>query len=142
MLGVSKKKRLSGKKWKIIVAEDDPSGRNLIKLVLANMKIENVTYVSDGLSAWQEIEKAELDESPYDLVISDWNMPIATGIELLEQMRDDDVKTPFLMITGRGLSESAVEAKILGVSAFMSKPYSPQNMIRKIDELLNQKWAP
>lgn len=136
MLGVAKKSRSLGRHRRVLVAEDDPSGRNLIKLVLKTMKIEDIVLVSDGLSAWQEIEKSE---RAFDLIISDWNMPIATGLELLEQMRDEDIKIPFLMITGRGLVESAVEAKILGVNAFMAKPYSPEQMMRKIDELLNLK---
>ena len=133
MLGVSKKSNSKVKRWKVMVAEDDPLGRNLIKLVLKTMKIDNVVYVSDGLSAWQEMEKSEED---FDLVISDWNMPMATGLELLEEMRDQDIETPFLMVTGRGLVESAVEAKMMGVTSFMPKPYSPDQMMRKISELL------
>jgi len=136
MLGVSKKDKGSGKNARVLVAEDDPLGRNLIKLVLTKMKIVNVTFATDGLSAWQEIEKSERD---FDLVISDWNMPIATGLELLEQMRDEGITTPFLMITGRGLVESAVEAKVMGVTSFMPKPYSPEQMMRKINEILNPK---
>jgi len=134
MLGVSQNKKGSGKSARVLVAEDDPMGRSLIKLVLQKMKIGNVTFAVDGLSAWQEIEESERG---FDLVISDWNMPIATGIELLEQMRDEDIKTPFLMITGRGLVESAVEAKMMGVTSFMPKPYSPDQLMRKINEILN-----
>lgn len=137
MLGVQKKKKMAGTKWRVLVAEDDPTGRNLIKLVLMNMRIDDVTIVEDGLSAWQEIEKSE---DGYDLVISDWNMPMATGLELLEQMRDEDVNTPFLMITGRGLLESAVEAKRFGVNSFMGKPFSPKQLSRKISELLNHAY--
>ena len=136
MLGVKKTKRVQGKKWRVLVAEDDPAGRNLIRLVLTKMRIEDVVIVNDGLAAWQEIEKAE---SSFDLVISDWDMPMATGLELLEQMREEDIKTPFLMITGRGLMESAVEAKMYDVTAFMPKPYSPQNLMQKINVLLSSK---
>jgi len=136
MLGVSKKKNNHGKSAKVLVAEDDPVGRNLIKLVLKTMKIEDVTFATDGLSAWQEIEKSE---KAFDLIISDWNMPIATGLELLEQIRDEDMNTPFLMVTGRGLVESAVEAKMMGVTAFIPKPYSPQQMMRKIGEIISLK---
>jgi len=136
MLGVSKKKNDHGKNARVLVAEDDPAGRNLIKLILKKMKIDDVTYATDGLSAWQEIEKSERG---FDLVISDWNMPIATGLELLEQMREEDMKTPFLMVTGRGLVESAVEAKMMGVTSFIPKPYSPQQMMRKIGEIISLK---
>jgi len=136
MLGVEKKKSKNSivSELRVLVAEDDEAGSELIKRVLTAMKITNVILVKDGLSAWQEIEKAE---SAFDLVISDWNMPFTTGIELLNQMRSEGIKTPFLMTTGRGLLESAIEAKETGAEAFVAKPYSPTHMMQKIKELLN-----
>jgi len=118
----------------VLIAEDDPASRELLKRVLNVMKITDVTLVEDGLSAWQEIEKADRD---FDLVISDWNMPIASGLELLEQMREEGLNTPFLMTTGRGLMESAIEAKESGAEAFVAKPYSTAHIMQKIKELLN-----
>ena len=139
MLGVSKKSTQLHKNFKVLVAEDDPTGQYLIKIVLNKMQIENVTVVENGLEAWNLLAE---ESTKFDLVISDSNMPMGTGLELLQEMREQEISTPFLMITGRGLVESAVEAKMFGVTSFMTKPYSPFQLIDKIKELLKIKASP
>jgi len=133
MLGVTKKKKIKQNAFRILVAEDDPQGLKLLEMILQKMKFEDIVSVADGLSAWQEFEKTN---KPFDLVIADWDMPFATGMELLDQIREEGYNTPFLMVTGRGLMDSAIEAKLSGASGFITKPFSPQHMMDKIKTIL------
>lgn len=120
---------------RVLVAEDDPTGAKLIEMSLNKMGISNVTVVVDGMEAWKEIENAT---KPFSLIVADWNMPFVTGIELLERVRDDGIKTPFIIITGKNSVEAAVEAKEMGVTAFLPKPYTPNLLMRRIEEVLAQ----
>ena len=118
-----------------LVAEDDPTGARLIEMSLNKMGISDVTVVVDGMEAWKEIEDAK---NPFSLIVADWNMPFVTGIELLERVRAEGIKTPFVIITGKNSVEAAIEAKEMGVTAFLPKPYTPNLLMRRIGEVLGK----
>ena len=63
-----------------------------------------------------------------NVIICDWNMPNMNGVEFLRQLRSVDAEIPFLMVTGRTDVNSVVEAKSSGVTAYISKPFSPQQL--------------
>ncbi len=114
---------------RVLVVEDDPQGSKLIGLVLRKLGVANVENVTNGQEALDAIDAAT---EKFDLVISDWNMPVMTGIQLLSRVRKTHYRLPFIIITGRGTGESAVEAKMEGVTSFISKPYTPHQLISKI----------
>lgn len=124
---------------RVLVIEDDVQGSKLIDMILGDLGISSIEHAGDGAEAWHRIEKAE---RPFDLIICDWNMPVMTGIQLLARVRDNRIHTPFIMITGRGFVESAVEAKQLGVSAYIHKPYSPRQLTEKIINVLGLRMKP
>ena len=114
---------------KLLVVEDQADARAMARDVLAEIGVTQVFEASDGREAL-----AFLDEAFdfVDLILCDWNMPGLSGVELLRQLRSVDPNIPFLMLTGRGDMESVVEAKASGVTGYIRKPYSPQQLEAKI----------
>lgn len=133
MLGAKKRDRRR-RRERILVVEDDVRGAKMIEMALHDVGIRDIVMAKDGMEAWGQL-KAGGDQE-FDAVISDWNMPFVTGIELLEQVRDSGIKIPFIIITGRGSTDAAVEAKEFGVTAFMIKPYSPKQLGQKVLEFV------
>lgn len=123
-------------RYRVMVAEDDPQGAKLISMVLRKLGFEDIHMAEDGLKARDMFENTT---QAFKLVISDWNMPGMTGLELLQHVRQTNSSLPFIMITGRGMMESAVDAKMHGVTHFIHKPYTPQQLIGKIRDALAEE---
>jgi len=121
---------------RVLVVEDDPLGAKLISMVLRKLGFEEIEMTQNGEEAWALIENAT---QAFDLVISDWNMPQMTGLELLQKVRETNARMPFIMITGRGMLESAVDAKTHGVTHFIYKPYTPHQLIEKINKTFQKE---
>lgn len=133
MLGAKKRDRRR-RREKILLVEDDIRGAKMIEMALHDVGIRDIVTAKDGMEAWGHLKSGGAEE--FDAIISDWNMPFVTGIELLEQVRDSGINIPFIIITGRGLTDAAVEAKEFGVTAFMIKPYSPKQLGKKVLEFV------
>ena len=86
----------------------------------------------DGSVAWEMLQK-----DPVDFIVSDWNMPKMTGIELLKKVRaDDNLKDiPFLMVTAEAQKENIVEAVKARVSNYIVKPFTPETLSEKIEKI-------
>lgn len=123
------------KRKKILVAEDNDQAARLIMLVLKDMGAKEVVFAKDGLEAWEKFEEAGKQE-PFHLVISDWNMPNLTGIQLLKRLRKTGHHLPFIMVTGRGTVDSATQAVDSGVTVYIPKPFTPDQLISKIATVL------
>ncbi len=117
---------------KILLAEDAMAMRKIEIKILAGLGFTNVVEAKDGADAIRILESGE----PIDLVISDWNMPNKSGLDLLKWIRADDRfrDLPFIMATGQ--SDKAQEKKAVeaGVNCFVPKPFSPEELKRKIDQ--------
>lgn len=124
---------------KVLVAEDDEQGRLLIQTVLKKLGCTNIGVATDGNAAW-ELFNAETREYPH-LVISDWNMPGMSGLELLQKVREAAGMLPFIMITGRGTADSVVTASTHDVDAYLHKPYTPKRLSEKILSVLGYGGA-
>ena len=116
-------------KLKILVVDDQPDARSMVRGMLSDMGITQIFEAADGKEA---LTFADAAIDMIDVVICDWNMPKMTGIALLKQMRSVMPDLPFLMLTGRGDIESVAEAKSSGVTAYIRKPYSPANLEIKL----------
>ena len=114
---------------KILVVEDQPDARAMVRGMLSEMGITQIFEASDGREAMTFTDTAM---DMIDVVICDWNMPKMTGIDLLRQMRTVMPDVPFLMLTGRGDIDSVAEAKSCGVTAYIRKPFSPANLEIKL----------
>ncbi len=112
---------------KTIVVDDFKTMRKIVIASLAALGITQITEAEDGADAWPLIEKAAADGNPFQLVVSDWNMPKMTGIDLLKKVREND-KTkglPFMLVTAEAEQKNIIEAVKAGVSNYVVKPFSP-----------------
>ncbi len=117
----------------ILIAEDDYAISLAIKTIVSKSFSCKIIIAKDGELAWVSAQ-----ENDIDLIISDWNMPIKTGAELLEDIRSHErlSQVPFLMLTARSDKSSVLDAINSGVTAYMHKPFDRSQLISKINELL------
>ena len=120
------------KKINILVVDDFATMRKVIRNLLKQSGYENVTEAEDGVAAMNVLKSTKID-----FVISDWNMPNMTGIELLRAVRSDNElsATPFLMVTAESLKDNVLEAIKAGVSNYIVKPFTAEVLGGKIDKI-------
>ncbi len=119
---------------KFLVVDDSVTMRRIVVNSLKNLGFENYVEAVDGKDA---IGKLTADKK-INFVITDWNMPVMTGLELTKAIRGDASLTgmPILMVTTRGVKEDIVEALQAKVSNYIVKPFTPQVLKEKIDQIL------
>ncbi len=122
---------------KILVVDDMSTMRKIIKNMLGQIGFKNITEADDGASAWPLIQAAIAEGKPFEFILSDWNMPQMSGLDLLKNVRDTPglEKLPFLMITAEAEQGNVVIAVKAGVSNFIVKPFSAQVLKEKIDKI-------
>jgi two-component system chemotaxis response regulator CheY len=122
---------------KILVVDDMSTMRKIIKNMLSQIGFTNITEADDGATAWPMIENAIKEGGPYEFIVSDWNMPQMSGLDLLKKVRDTQglEKLPFLMITAEAEQGNVVIAVKAGVSNFIVKPFSAAVLKEKIDKI-------
>lgn len=120
---------------KILVVDDFITMRRIIKGSLKKIGFNNFIEAEDGDKALKELKREKID-----IVISDWNMPNMTGIELLRIMRKDkDLKhIPFIMITAEGQRENVIKAVHEGVSNYVIKPFTPEILAEKMKKIFTE----
>ncbi len=123
------------KNIKILVVDDFATMRKVIRNLLKQVGYENIVEAEDGVLALRVLKSQKID-----LVISDWNMPNMTGLELLKSIRsDDDLKTmPFLMVTAEALQDNVIAAVKAGVSNYIVKPFTAEVLNEKITKILEK----
>ena len=124
-------------KQKILIMDDMSTMRKIIKNMLGKMGCSDLTEADDGKPAWQMIQDAHENGVPFEFIVSDWNMPQMTGLDLLKNLRSDErfKKLPFLMITAEAEQSNVVIAVKAGVSNFIVKPFSIVTLKEKIDKV-------
>lgn len=122
---------------KTLVIDDMNTMRKIIKKMLKEIGFTSIDEANDGKPAWKMIEEAHEAGSPYEFIVSDWNMPGLTGLDLLKQIRADErfTKLPFLMITAEAEQSNVVIAVKAGVSNFIVKPFNKVTLKAKIDKV-------
>ena len=121
---------------KILVIDDSYNIREMIVKNLQKMGFINISTAVDVPSAWEAIKKAENDKQPFDLILSDLNMPGLSGLEFLKQFRqyDNYVDTPFILVTTESEKTAVLEAAASGVSNYVVKPFDTPTLSRKLIE--------
>lgn len=117
----------------ILVADDEPHIGRIIQLKL-ELSPYRVSLAADGRAA---VERLQGDE-PIDLVLLDIMMPYLSGLEVLAAMKEmpHRAETPVIMLTAKGQDADREEAMSLGAADFFTKPFSPNRLLTRIDELL------
>jgi len=126
----------SDKNMKILIVDDFATMRKVIKNLLRQIGYQDVIEAEDGVHALKELKSQKID-----FVISDWNMPNMTGIELLRAVRADSELSslPFLMVTAESLKENVVEAVKAGVSNYIVKPFTAEVLNEKIKKIIEKQ---
>ena len=119
---------------RVLVAEDEEMAGKLVRGALRIVGITDVTHVRDGAEAVKVLDD---DKEGFQLIISDWNMPTVSGLDLLRYVRMHHSHLKFMMLTGRNQTESVLQAKALGVDAYIAKPFSPESVKKKIEALFS-----
>ncbi len=119
---------------KFLVVDDSVTMRRIVANSLKAIGYEAFVEAGDGREA---LSKLSSDES-INFIITDWNMPEVSGLELVKSIRSSDkfAKLPILMVTTRGLKEDIVEALQAKVNNYVVKPFTPQILREKIDQIL------
>lgn len=120
----------------VLLVEDDAFAVKIAQAVLRQLKIPYVNTAKDGAEAL-DILNAGMQK--FDLVISDWNMPEMTGLQLLKAVRMKWPTMPFIMLTGKASPEFVVQARDHGVDAYVVKPFSPAQLQQKILSVLTAR---
>jgi two-component system, chemotaxis family, chemotaxis protein CheY len=126
------------KNLKILVVDDFATMRKVIRNLLKQGGFENVAEAEDGVAALKVLKS-----QPVDFVISDWNMPNMSGLELLKAVRaDEELKEmPFLMVTAEALKDNVVAAVKAGVSNYIVKPFTAEVLNEKIEKIVKNLAA-
>lgn len=119
---------------KFLVVDDFATMRKIIKKVLTELGYTNVEEADDGIKALPILQAASKSAAPFDFVISDWNMPGMTGIDLLKACKlDPNLKNlPFMLVTAESEQKNIVEAAKAGVSDYVVKPFNAQTLKEKL----------
>ena len=123
------------KNMHILVVDDFSTMRRIIKNILRQLGYNNVEEADDGTTAWDVLNRGGID-----FVISDWNMPKMTGIELLRKVRasEEFSDMPFLMVTAEAQQENVIEAVQAKVSQYIVKPFTAETLAVKINKIFEK----
>ncbi len=118
---------------RVLIVDDFPAMRKLIRNALSELSLNNVVEAANGEEAVSILEREIID-----LVISDWNMPVMNGLQLLVHVRSsDELKgLPFIMLTAEGMKDHVVQAIRAGVSNYIVKPFTVEILETKLRQIL------
>lgn len=118
---------------KILVVDDFATMRRIVKNILVQLGYKNIVEADDGTTAVEILKQEKVD-----MIISDWNMPKMTGLELLKHVRADAdlANIPFLMVTAEAQQDNIILAVKAKVSQYIVKPFTAETLGEKINKIL------
>jgi len=120
----------------VLLVDDEAFAVRLEGAVLKQLGITDVRVARDGAEAVRMLEEAG---GNIDLVISDWNMPNMSGLELLRRVRQEQAGIPFIMLTSKVTEQAVREAVQAGVDGYLAKPFSPSQLRTRIQAILSRR---
>jgi two-component system chemotaxis response regulator CheY len=114
---------------RVLVADDSSTMRKIILRALLAVGIKDVTEASDGVQAIELFKPGE-----FDMVLTDWNMPGKTGLEVLKAIRALDTKIPVIMVTTEAERTRVMEAIQAGISDYLVKPFTSDTLREKLEK--------
>ncbi|MBM0140805.1 MULTISPECIES: chemotaxis response regulator CheY [Pseudomonas syringae group] len=120
---------------KILIVDDFSTMRRIIKNLLRDLGFTNTSEADDGLTALPMLQSGA-----FDFLVTDWNMPGMSGIDLLRQVRADErlKSLPVLMVTAEAKREQIIEAAQAGVNGYVVKPFTAQALKEKIEKIFER----
>ena len=123
---------------KILVVDDFATMRRIIKNLLRDLGFTNTKEADDGNSGLPMLQAGN-----FDFLITDWNMPGMTGLDLLKAVRSDPKlsKLPVLMVTAESKRDQIIEAAQAGVNGYVVKPFTAGTLEEKISKIFERVEA-
>lgn len=115
-----------------LVVDDSSVMRKVLTGALSRVSIDEVDEATDG----QEAVNLVSEGNEYVVILMDWNMPNMTGIEAVRAIRDSGNSTPIIMVTTEAEKERVIDAVKSGANSYIIKPFSPQGIVSKLQEVL------
>lgn len=124
---------MTDRSMRILVVDDFSTMRRIVRNLLKDLGYTNADEAEDGVKALQKLKNER-----FDFVVSDWNMPSMTGIDLLRAIRGDaNLKhLPVLMITAEARRENIIEAAQAGANGYIVKPFTAATLDEKIEKVV------
>lgn len=117
---------------KILVVDDFATMRRIIKNILTQLGFKNIIEADDGTTALDVLKSEKIG-----LIVSDWNMPKMTGLDLLKAVRADAslANTPFIMVTAEAQQDNIILAVKAKVSQYIVKPFTAETLSEKLNKI-------
>jgi two-component system chemotaxis response regulator CheY len=124
---------------RVLIIDDMSTMRKIIKKICTEIGFTDLSEAENGNQGWELISKAT---PPIGLIISDWNMPNFSGLELLKKVRADAnfKKTPFILVTAEAEQTQVMDALKAGVDQYVVKPFGKEDLIKKL-EMVHKKYS-
>ncbi len=122
----------------VLLVDDEAFAQKLATTVLRQIGVKSVVAAKSGHEALKILSEPH---HKYDIVISDWNMPEMTGLNLLKKVRETWPEMPFIMLTGKATGDFVLAAKEHGVNGYIAKPFAPAQLIAKLASVLKIKTS-
>jgi two-component system chemotaxis response regulator CheY len=117
---------------RVLIADDSGTMRTIIRRSLEAVGVTDTAEAADGAQAIAMFKPGQ-----FDLVLTDWNMPGKTGLDVAREIRTQDKQVPIVMITTESEKSRVLEAIQAGVSDYLVKPFTPDSLRSKLE-----KFAP
>lgn len=126
---------MADKNMSILVVDDFPTMRRIVRSLLKELGYGNVEEAEDGQDAL-----AKLRGGGFEFVVSDWNMPNLDGLEMLKQIRADDnlKELPVLMVTAEAKKENIIAAAQAGANGYVVKPFTSATLEEKLNKIFEK----
>ena len=117
---------------KILVVDDMMTMRKIVMKNLRELGFEHFVEAADGQKAWEAMQA----DPTFGLIVSDWNMPNCSGLDLLKRVRADGVRklVPFVLLTAESEGHQVAEALKSGVDNYIVKPFSAESLQAKLSD--------
>jgi two-component system chemotaxis response regulator CheY len=121
---------------KVLVVDDFATMRKIVRNILKQIGFEDISEAEDGNAALRLIKNEQVG-----LVVTDWNMPNMSGIDLLREIRQNPqtADIPVLMVTAEGLKDNVLEAVKAGVNNYVVKPFTAEVLQEKIETIFKKQ---
>lgn len=126
---------------KFLVVDDTRTMRKIVTKVLHELEFKNVEEANDGRTALPKLKAAVETGVPFDFVISDWNMPDMSGLDLLEACRSEPKlkNILFMLVTAEGEQTNFTMAIQSGVTDYIMKPFTAVKFKAKLERIYERK---
>lgn len=127
---------------RFLVVDDMLTMRKIVSKQLKDLGVTAITEADDGSTAWKALEESVTKNAKLQFIVSDWNMPIMKGLDLLKKCRSDErfKDVAFLMVTAEAEVAQVKEAIVAGVDNYVVKPFTPDAFRDKLNMVFKKRF--